>query len=59
MVDKKDVLINLSQAAELLGVHKETLRRWDRKGVLKAVKIGPRKDRRYKKSDIQKFINQK
>lgn len=51
-------LITIAQAAKMLGVHKETLRRWDRKGILKAVKIGTRKDRRYRQSDLLKIINE-
>jgi len=35
------------------------LRQWDRKGILVAVRFGERKDRRYKKDDIIKFLNQK
>lgn len=51
-------LLKIKEAAELLGVNPETLRRWDRSGKLKAVVISTRGDRRYKKEDIEKFINQ-
>lgn len=52
-------LITLKQAAKILKVHPGTLRRWDREGKLKAVRIGSRKgvgDRRYRKQDIEKYI---
>ena len=52
-------LLTLKQACELLQVHPNTLRNWDKSGTLKAVRIGERKLRRYKRSDLQKFINQK
>lgn len=56
---KQDKLIRINEAAELLGVHPETLRRWDREGKLRTVVINDRGDRRFKLSEINKFINQK
>jgi excisionase family DNA binding protein len=54
---KKDKgLLKIREAALLLGVNPETLRRWDRDGILVAVKVGKRGDRRYKKEDIENFI---
>ena len=50
-------LLTLAEAAEALKVHPNTLRKWDRKGVLKAVRFGQRGDRRYKKEDIERFVN--
>lgn len=50
-------LLTLKQAAQLLQVHPNSLRAWDRKGILKAVRIGVRKDRRYRKEDIIKLVN--
>ncbi len=44
------------KAAEMLGIHPETLRRWDIQGRLQAVRIRKRKDRRYKMEDLQKII---
>lgn len=49
-------LLKISEAAKLLGVHPETLRRWDRSGKLKAVVISSRGDRRYQRADLEKFI---
>lgn len=48
-------LLTLKQACELLQVHPNTLRNWDKNGTLKAVRIGERKLRRYKKADLLKF----
>ena len=55
--DKELGLYTLKEACELLKVHRQTLRQWDKNGVLKAVRLGQRGDRRYKKEDIEKFIN--
>lgn len=54
---KKNNLLKLSEAAELLNVHPNTLRKWDKKGILKAVRFGERGDRRYRKEDLDKFTN--
>ncbi len=52
----KTRLIRIKEAAEILGVNPETLRRWDRSGRLKAIIVSSRGDRRYKKEDIDIFI---
>lgn len=52
-------LLTLREAAQILKVHPNTLRLWDKKGILVAVRIGEKRTRRYKKEDIEKFINQK
>jgi len=49
-------LLTLKQTSELLQVHPNTLRQWDAKGVLVAVRIGVRRDRRYRKEDVMKLI---
>lgn len=49
-------LLTIKQAAEILNVHTETLRRWDKDGKLKAVRINKRGDRRYKPEDLEKLI---
>lgn len=48
-------LLTLAEAAEVLKVHPNILRKWDRKGVLKAVRFGQRGDRRYRQEDIIKL----
>ena len=55
-MNKKLNLLKLSEASELLNVHPNTLRQWDRKGILKAVRFGERKDRRYIKEDIIRLM---
>ena len=54
-----DELLTLKEAAQILKVHQNTLRLWDNKGILPALRIGVKKVRRYKKEDIEKFINRK
>lgn len=52
-------LLRIREAAEILGVNPQTLRRWDNEGRLKAVRMGKRGDRRYKMEDLQRVINNK
>ena len=52
-------LLTLKEASEILKCHPNTLRQWDRKGILVAVRFGERKDRRYRKEDILKLLEQK
>ena len=51
--------LTLKQACELLQVHPNTLRNWDKKGILIANRIGERGIRRYKKTDLIKFMENK
>ena len=59
MARKVPKLLKIREAAEILSVNPETLRRWDRSGKLKAIIISKRGDRRYRREDIEKFINKK
>lgn len=49
-------LLTIRQAAEILNVHVETLRRWDKAGKLKAIRVNERGDRRYKPEDLEKIM---
>ncbi|MFH0748537.1 MAG: helix-turn-helix domain-containing protein [Candidatus Bathyarchaeota archaeon] len=52
-------LLTIRQAAEILNVHVETLRRWDKNGKLKAIIVNERGDRRYKPKDLEQIIKGK
>lgn len=49
-------ILTLRQACEILSCHPNTLRNWDNKGILKAIRFGTRGDRRYRKNDIEKLL---
>ncbi|QQG43374.1 MAG: helix-turn-helix domain-containing protein [Candidatus Daviesbacteria bacterium] len=52
-------LLTIKQVAKILNVHPTTLRRWDKKGKLKAIRVGTRRgvgERRYHREDIIKLI---
>ena len=48
--------LTLKEVSDLLKVHENTLRNWDKNGTLKAIRIGGRRIRRYKKDEIIKFM---
>jgi len=61
-IKKKDQipeLLTLKEACDILKCHPNTLRQWDKKGVLPAIRIGVKRVMRYKKEDIMKLLNQK
>jgi excisionase family DNA binding protein len=47
-------LLNISQAAELLGVHENTLRNWTRKGYIPFVLL-PSGHRRFNEAELLAF----
>lgn len=54
-------LLNINQVAKILGVMPPTLRRWDKSGKLKAIRVGNKKgvgERRYRREDIIKIMSQ-
>lgn len=48
--------LTLPEVVKILKVHPNTLRNWDNDGTLKAVRIGKRKIRRWKKTDVIAFM---
>lgn len=49
-------LLTIRDVTHLLNVHPNTLRNWEKEGLIQVVRIGPRKDRRYQKSVIQQMM---
>ncbi|MBD3281114.1 MerR family transcriptional regulator [Candidatus Dojkabacteria bacterium] len=47
----------IGEVAQILNVHIDTLRRWDKAGKLKPVRIGDIGWRRYRKVDIENILN--
>ena len=52
-----DGLLTVSEVADLLHVHPNTVRQWSDSGILKAYRFGYRRDRRFRPEEIEKFIN--
>lgn len=49
-------LLSSTDAAELLGVHPNTVRRWSDAGMIPAYRVGKRLDRRFRRTDLRKFL---
>jgi excisionase family DNA binding protein len=49
-------MLTVSEVSEMLHVHPNTVRRWSDQGVLKAYRIGPRGDRRYRAKDVSMLL---
>ncbi len=45
-------LLTLKEACQILHVHANTLRNWERMGKLEAIRIGSRRDRRFTKQSL-------
>lgn len=48
--------LRISEASRLLGVHANTLRNWDKQGLLVPVRVGRRDERRYERETIMKIL---
>ncbi|MFA6973489.1 MAG: type I restriction-modification system subunit M [Parcubacteria group bacterium] len=52
-------LLSIGEVSKIFGVDKDTLRNWEKKGIISPLRVGPRKDRKYKQEDIEKISNDK
>lgn len=53
---EKSEILTLTEVSEMLHVHPNTLRNWDASGVLKPLRMGEKKIRRYRRSDVEAFL---
>ena len=49
---ENDRLLSVSAAARRLGVNRETIRRWVRKGAISYVELGPHKRKKLRQFDV-------
>jgi excisionase family DNA binding protein len=54
--EQMDDMLTVREVARLLHVHPNTLRRWSNKGRIRAYRISPRGDRRFKREEIARFL---
>ncbi len=49
-------MLTTTEVARFLGVHPNTVRHWADQGLLGAVRLGPRRDRRFTRQELSRFI---
>ncbi|MBM2831857.1 MAG: binding protein, excisionase family [Dehalococcoidia bacterium] len=55
---QRQAMMTTREAACVLNVSANTLRRWHDRGVIKACRIGSRGDRRFLRKDVERLIHQ-
>jgi excisionase family DNA binding protein len=50
-------MLKVTEVAHLLHVHPNTIRLWSKIGVLKAYRIGKRRDYRFRLDDVETFLH--
>ena len=50
-------LLSVNEVAQFLGIHSSTVRRWEKRGLLKSYAIGLRHNLRFKQEDVLKFLD--
>jgi excisionase family DNA binding protein len=51
-------LLDISEAAQFLNVSETSLRRWTNEGILPCLRIGRRRERRFRRADLLAFMEQ-
>ena len=49
-------ILTLSEVSRMLHLHPNTLRNYDANGTLKALRMGSKRTRRYRRSDVEDFL---
>jgi excisionase family DNA binding protein len=49
-------LLNVREAAEFLNVSEMTVRRWTNSGLLRCFRIGPKRERRFRLSELEEYL---
>lgn len=52
-------ILTLKQASEVLHCHPNTLRTWEREGLIQCIRFGKRGDRRFAKEEILRLLEGK
>jgi len=53
------VMLTAREVAQLLGIHINTVRRWSNQGVLRSYRVSSRGDRRFRREDIDRFLEER
>ncbi|MCR4311175.1 MAG: type I restriction-modification system subunit M [Candidatus Taylorbacteria bacterium] len=58
-ISEEKKLLSIGEVAKLFGINRDTLRNWEDKGIITPLRVGPRKDRKYRPEDIEKIAGDK
>ncbi|MDH5365256.1 MAG: helix-turn-helix domain-containing protein [Dehalococcoidia bacterium] len=50
-------MLTVKEVASILNIHPNTVRRWEKNGLLESYGIGPRRSLRFKREDMIDFLN--
>jgi len=50
-------MLTIREVASILNIHSNTVRRWEKQGLLESYNIGPRRSVRFKQEDILDFLD--
>ena len=53
---RDSAMLTANDVAHMLHIHINTVRRWSNRGLLRAYRVGPRGDRRFRQQDIASFL---
>jgi len=56
---QNESIMTTSEVAYFLRVHPNTVRHWTNKGLLPSFRLGTRRDRRFRREDVNDFLKQK
>jgi transcriptional regulator with XRE-family HTH domain len=56
---REKVLLKLNKVADMTGLHPRTVARYGDQGLIKQSRIGPRRDRRFKREDVEAFLRER
>jgi excisionase family DNA binding protein len=57
--NKSSRMLTVRETSHLLHIHPNTLRRWSQYGIIRAYRIGPRGDRRFKPEDVAALFEER
>ncbi|MFC1903056.1 excisionase family DNA-binding protein [Chloroflexota bacterium] len=52
------VMLRIGDVASLLGVHVHTVRRWSDEGALKSFRVGPKRERGFRREDVDALLKE-
>lgn len=56
--NQEGAMLTIREVSQILHIHSNTLRRWSDRGIIKAYRLGPRGDRRFKAEDIAGLLQE-